>query len=133
MSANSVSALAYRAREGLRQAYLQMHTGDLVDPDCQWTHAKLGAYVRKGLSRRDVQKVETHLDGCRKCTAMYLELDEVNASLAALLGPLVLGAAATGYLPASGVTGASAGGILALLDRAKDVVIANAQTAAAVG
>jgi RNA polymerase sigma factor (sigma-70 family) len=133
MSANSVSALAYRAREGLRQAYLQMHTADLVDPDCRWTHAKLGAYVRKGLSRRDVQKVEGHLDGCRKCTAMYLELDEVNSSLAALLGPLVLGAAATGYLTATGTAGASAGGILALLDRGKDFVVANAQSVAAVG
>ena len=133
MSANSVSALAYRAREGLRQAYLQMHTADLVDPDCQWTHAKLGAYVRKGLSRRDVQKVENHLDGCRKCTAMYLELDEVNSSLAALLGPLVLGAAATGYLASTGGGSAAAGGVLALLDRAKDVVLANGQAVAAVG
>lgn len=131
MSPNSVSALAYRAREGLRQAYLQMHTADLVDPDCQWTHAKLGAYVRKGLSRRDVQKVEHHLDGCRKCTAMYLELDEVNSSLAALLGPLVLGAAATGYLTTTGAGAGAAGGLLALLDRGKDFVLANAQAAAA--
>ena len=133
MSANSVSALAYRAREGLRQAYLQMHTADLVDPDCRWTHGKLGAYVRKGLSRRDVQKVENHLDGCRKCTAMYLELDEVNSSLAALLGPLVLGAAAAGYLTTTGAAGAGAGGVLLLLDRAKDFVLANGQAFAAVG
>jgi len=133
MSPNSVSALAYRAREGLRQAYLQTHTGDLVDPECRWTHSKLGAYVRKGLSRRDVQKVEDHLDGCRRCTAMYLELNEVNSSLAALLGPLVLGAAASGYLAATGTGGAAATGILAILDRAKDVVLANAQAAAAVG
>jgi RNA polymerase sigma factor (sigma-70 family) len=133
MTANSVSALAYRAREGLRQAYLQTHTADLVDPDCQWTHAKLGAYVRKGLSRRDVQKVENHLDGCRRCTAMYLELNEVNSSLAALLGPLVLGGAASGYLAATGTAGVSAGGVLASLDRAKDLVLANVQAAAAVG
>jgi RNA polymerase sigma factor (sigma-70 family) len=133
MSPNSVSALAYRAREGLRQAYLQMHTNDLVDEDCQWTHAKLGAYVRKGLSRRDAQKVDTHLDGCRRCTAMYLELDEVNSSLAALLGPLVLGAAATSYLTATGAGGAAATGLLALLDRGKDFVLANGQAAAAVG
>jgi RNA polymerase sigma factor (sigma-70 family) len=133
MSPNSVSALAYRAREGLRQAYLQMHTADLVDPDCRWTHDKLGAYVRKGLSRRDNQKVETHLDGCRKCTAMYLELNEVNSSLAALLGPLVLGTAAAGYLTTTGATAAGAGGVLAFLDRAKDVVLANGQAAAAVG
>ena len=133
MTANSVSALAYRAREGLRQAYLQTHTADLVDPDCKWTHAKLGAYVRKGLSRRDVQKVENHLDGCRRCTAMYLELNEVNSSLAALLGPLVLGGAASGYLAATGTAGVSAGGVLAILDRAKDLVLANVQAAAAVG
>lgn len=133
MSANSVSALAYRAREGLRQAYLQMHTGDLVDPDCRWTHDKLGAYVRNGLSRRDVQKVENHMDGCRKCTAMYLELNEVNSSLAALLGPLVLGAAASGYLTATGTAGAGLGGVLGLLDRGKDFLIANAQAAVAVG
>lgn len=133
MSPNSVSALAYRAREGLRQAYLQMHTSDLVDPDCRWTHDKLGAYVRKGLSRRDVQKVENHMDGCRKCTAMYLELTEVNSSLAALLGPLVLGAAASGYLTATGTAGAGLGGVLGLLDRGKDFVIANAQAAVAVG
>jgi RNA polymerase sigma factor (sigma-70 family) len=134
MSPNSVSALAYRAREGLRQAYLQMHTADLVDPDCEWTHAKLGAYVRKGLSRRDVQKVENHLDGCRRCTAMYLELDEVNSSLAAILGPLVLGGAAAGYLGATGSAGAGVGsGVLVFFDRAKDVVVANAQGAVAVG
>lgn len=133
MSPNSVSALAYRAREGLRQAYLQMHTSDLVDPDCRWTHDKLGAYVRKGLSRRDVQKVENHMDGCRKCTAMYLELIEVNSSLGALLGPLVLGAAASGYLTATGASGAGLGGVLGLLDRGKDFVVANAQAAVAVG
>jgi RNA polymerase sigma factor (sigma-70 family) len=133
MSANSVSALAYRAREGLRQAYLQMHTGDLVQEDCRWTHDKLGAYVRKGLSRRDVQKVENHLDGCRTCTAMYLELDEVNSSLAALLGPLVLGAAASGYLTAAGTGAAATTGVLAVLDRAKDFVLANGQAFAAVG
>ncbi|HEY0905191.1 MAG TPA: sigma-70 family RNA polymerase sigma factor, partial [Marmoricola sp.] len=34
MSANSVSALAYRAREGLRQAYLSMHTQDVEDDAC---------------------------------------------------------------------------------------------------
>jgi RNA polymerase sigma factor (sigma-70 family) len=133
MSPNSVSALAYRAREGLRQAYLQMHTADLVDPDCEWTHAKLGAYVRKGLSRRDVQKVENHLDGCRKCTAMYLELNEVNSSLAALLGPLVLGGAAAGYLGATGSAGAGVGGVIVVLDRLKDFVLANAQSVVAVG
>ncbi|MPZ63892.1 MAG: sigma-70 family RNA polymerase sigma factor, partial [Propionibacteriales bacterium] len=53
MSANSVSALAYRAREGLRQAYLQMHLADAAEDTCRWTNEHLGGYVRKGLSKRD--------------------------------------------------------------------------------
>src|SRR6478672_10627492 len=52
MSANSVSALAYRAREGLRQAFLSQHAADPDDVDCGWTRDHLGAYVRGGLSRR---------------------------------------------------------------------------------
>ena len=46
MSANSVSALAYRAREGLRQAFLNMHTGDLLSDACRETNDLLGGYVR---------------------------------------------------------------------------------------
>ena len=98
MSANSVSALAYRAREGLRQAFLTMHISDLTDTDCRWVNEHLGAFIRNGLSKRDSGKVQEHLDGCRRCTAMYLELTEVNSNLAGIIAPLLLGAAATGYL-----------------------------------
>ena len=42
MSANSVSALAYRAREGLRQAFLNSHIAEIEDADCRWTHDHLG-------------------------------------------------------------------------------------------
>ena len=52
MSANSVSALAYRAREGLRQAFLTMHAGDLVSEACRETNDLMGGYVRHALSRR---------------------------------------------------------------------------------
>jgi RNA polymerase sigma factor (sigma-70 family) len=131
MTPNSVSALAYRAREGLRQAFLQKHTADLVEDDCRWTHDKLGAYVRKGLSRRDTSKVEEHLDGCRKCTAIFLELGELNSELAAVLGPIVLGGAAAGYLAAtSSGTAAASGFLVGLFDRAKDVVVGNGTTVA---
>ena len=107
MSANSVSALAYRAREGLRQAFLTQHAAELEEDTCRWTHGQLGAYVRNATSRRDAAKVEDHLDECRSCMAIYLELTEVNSNLGALLGPLVLGGAAAAYL------GAAAGGVAA--------------------
>ncbi|MFY0406344.1 sigma-70 family RNA polymerase sigma factor [Solicola sp. PLA-1-18] len=104
MSANSVSALAYRAREGLRQAYLQQHLREEADDAHQWAIGNLGAYVRKGLSRRDQAKVREHLDGCARCTAVYLELSEVNSDLGAIVAPAVLGAAAAGYLGGGGST-----------------------------
>src|SRR3954451_19718107 len=108
MSANSVSALAYRAREGLRQAFLSQHATDPDDVDCAWTRDHLGAYVRGGLSRRDAKRVDDHLADCRACAAVYLELTEVNSGLAGLLAPLLLGAAGAKY--ASSLGGGAAGG-----------------------
>lgn len=126
MSANSVSALAYRAREGLRQAFLTMHAGDLADEHCRETHDLLGGYVRGALSKRDAAKVNDHLVRCRRCTAVYLELADVNSSLAAVLGPAVLGTAAAAYVAGAGGSAAGGLGIAALLDRIKDFVAANA-------
>jgi len=132
MSANSVSALAYRAREGLRQAFLNQHAQELDDDTCQWTHQHLGAYIRNGISRRDASKVEEHLDECRKCMAVYLELSEVNSNLAGILGPLLLGTAATAYLATAGGLVAK-GGLLVLVGRARDAVLGNLPAAAVAG
>src|SRR3954447_7491369 len=101
LSANSVSALAYRAREGLRQAYLQQHLADVAGDRCRWTTERLGAYVRGGLTKRENRNVREHLDDCAKCTAVYLELVEVNSALPALLAPVLLGTAGLGYLAAA--------------------------------
>ncbi len=137
MSANSVSALAYRAREGLRQAFLQMHAADLVGDDCRWTHDRLGSYVRNGLSRRDTGKVEHHLESCRRCTAMYLELLEVNSSMGMIIGPLILGGATAAYLGATATAAASsaagAGFLSAFAGRVRDLVVGNATAAAGIG
>jgi RNA polymerase sigma factor (sigma-70 family) len=132
MSANSVSALAYRAREGLRQAFLNMHAGDLVSEACRDTNDLMGGYVRHGLSRRDTAKVEDHLDHCRRCTAVYLELAEVNSSLAGLLGPVLLGGAAAAYLGGGAAVGAGAGaGAAAVVGRIRDLAMANLPATAA--
>src|SRR4051794_6100364 len=132
MSANSVSALAYRAREGLRQAFLTMHAGDLVSEECRETNDLMGGYVRHALSRRDTAKVEDHLDHCRRCTAVYLELAEVNSPLAGLLGPVLLGGAAAGYLGGGVVAGAGAGaGVAAAFGRIRDLALSNLPATAA--
>ncbi|MFZ5845792.1 MAG: sigma-70 family RNA polymerase sigma factor [Actinomycetota bacterium] len=123
MSPNSVSALAYRAREGLRQAFLTMHLADSATEQCRWTNEHLGAFVRSGLSKRDTTKVQSHLDECRRCTAMYLELNEVNSNLAGIIAPLLLGAAAAGYVSSAG---AGATGIAAVFGRIRDALTGNA-------
>ncbi len=99
LSANGVSALAYRAREGLKQAYLQVHLAETDAHRCRATAERLGAWVRGGLSKRETAQVEAHLDECDRCRALAAELAEVNSSLRAYVAPLVLGPlAVAGYL-----------------------------------
>ncbi|HEY0808214.1 MAG TPA: sigma-70 family RNA polymerase sigma factor [Pseudonocardiaceae bacterium] len=97
LTANGVSALAYRAREGLRQAYLQVHLAEATAGRCQATAEKLGAWTRGGLSKRESIQVETHLDECDRCRALAAELADVNGGLR-VVATLVLGAGTAGYL-----------------------------------
>jgi len=98
LSANGVAALAYRAREGLRQGYLQQHLQDPMDEGCRVVAGKLGAYVRGGLGTRETTQVEKHLDGCGECRALVLELSDVNHGMRAVIAPLVLGLVGVGAL-----------------------------------
>jgi hypothetical protein len=95
-----VAALAHRAREGLRQAYLQMHLSGVVRQDCRPIAEKLGGYVRAGLSARDAAKVAAHLDDCTDCWAVCTELSDVNGALRGVVALVFLGPLATGYLSA---------------------------------
>ena len=98
ISANGVSALSYRAREGLKQAYLQLHLSDHTDANCKPIATKLGGYVRGRLSRRSAREVEKHLRNCADCTAAYADLSAINHSLRGALAPVMLGSGAAGYL-----------------------------------
>ena len=114
LTPNGVSALAYRAREGLRQAYLQAHLGELGDEElqsCRGVVDRLGAWARGGLSRRERVQVDAHLDGCERCRQLASELAEVNGDLRALIAPVVLGVGAVGYF--SGGSGAAGAGAAA--------------------
>ena len=110
LTANGVAALGYRAREGLREAYLQMHIADGPRRECRPALDKLGAYVRGGLAKRDSALVERHLDTCADCKAIYAELTDVNTALRTAIGPLILGTSAAAYLAA--VKGGTATGLL---------------------
>ncbi|MFJ7210126.1 sigma-70 family RNA polymerase sigma factor [Amycolatopsis sp. NPDC098790] len=108
LTANGVSALAYRAREGLRQAYLQVHLQENAEERCRACAERLGAWTRDGLSKRERNQVENHLDECDNCRALAAELADVNGGLRAIVAPIVLGGAALGYLATIGAAKASA-------------------------
>ncbi|WP_224094303.1 sigma-70 family RNA polymerase sigma factor [Arthrobacter sp. StoSoilB13] len=91
LSANAVSALALRAREGLRRQYLQAHVAEALDSDCAGFASKLGTFIRGGLSRIAERKMRQHLNGCSKCTLALSELKDVQGTMRAVLIPLVTG------------------------------------------
>jgi RNA polymerase sigma factor (sigma-70 family) len=99
INANATSVLAHRAREGLRQAYLQAHLAQ-GDPgeECDATIHKLGAFVRGGLAKRAVAKVELHLHDCARCRHLKDELADLNTTLRRTVAPAILGPAVLGYL-----------------------------------
>ena len=78
---NAVAALAYRARKGLREAYLQAHLKAEASEECRSTVGRLGNYVRGDLAEKERLAVQAHLDACAKCRCRRDELTDVNATL----------------------------------------------------
>lgn len=110
LTANGAAALAYRAREGLREAYLQQHLSSVPADECQRANALLGSFVRGGLAKRETAVVEHHLEDCSECRALVLELGDVSHGMRAVIAPLVLGLAGAGLVGTALPTwGAAAG------------------------
>lgn len=109
MTPAAVSSLAYRAREGLKVAYLDNHLpSGPGDGQCAWTRQRLSAYVRGGLSPRASRKLDLHLRGCAACATAAADLQHVNRKFAALILPvLLLGAAGGGFAALEAPEGAS--------------------------
>lgn len=108
LTANGVAALSYRAREGLRQAYLQFHLSVRAKSECRPIAAKLGAHVRGGLSGRDARAVNAHLSGCAECRTARTELTAINGTLRSALAPVFIGGAMAGAAAGGAAAGAGA-------------------------
>jgi RNA polymerase sigma factor (sigma-70 family) len=143
LSTNGVAALAYRAREGMRQAYLQVHIAGTAGKRCRATIDRLGVWTRKGLSRREAAQVEAHLDRCERCQALAADLVDLNGRMRAAVAPLVLGSAVAGYLASGGntastisarvaITLADGGSTVSLVQQVAGVAVSAATLAAAV-
>lgn len=103
MSPNAVSALSYRAKEGLRASWLQAHlNSERVEEACKWSVERLGKYNRGTLGRKDRDRLQAHLTSCLKCSILVEEIDTLGRQLGIMLLPLFLGPAALDFLAANG-------------------------------
>lgn len=110
LSANATAALARRARQGLRAAYLQAHLAMNRVPDvgCRSVIEKLGGYTAGSVTGSEARRIRAHLLGCTSCRSMHAELREVCSSLRAHAGVLAV------LVPAAGAASGSSGVLVAL-------------------
>ncbi|MFF4163641.1 sigma-70 family RNA polymerase sigma factor [Streptomyces sp. NPDC001741] len=114
LTANATAVLAVRAREGLKQAYLQAHVSQSLTAggDCARYADRLGAHARGGLRTRAERGLRKHLEECAKCRVAAGELERVNAGIPALLPIAVIGWFAAGYtVKAAGLVAGGAAGV----------------------
>ncbi len=102
LTADGVAALRRRAKEGLRQTYLQLHASRMSRSECRPVWEQLGAFVRDPGPGPESALVTEHLSQCDDCRALYADLADVNLALRTLVAPVVLGRATAAYL--SGAT-----------------------------
>ncbi|PWI42381.1 sigma-70 family RNA polymerase sigma factor [Streptomyces sp. ICBB 8177] len=113
LTANATAVLAHRAREGLRQAYLQAHVNSALtsEGECARYADRLGAHARGALRLRADRELRKHLDECGRCRAAAADLADVNACLKGLLPVATIGWFAAAYVAkAAGVAAVGAAG-----------------------
>ncbi|MFL6142721.1 MAG: sigma-70 family RNA polymerase sigma factor [Labedaea sp.] len=136
LSANATAALARRARQGLRAAYLQAHlAAERSSTGCRDVLEKLGAYTAGSIRGAERRRIGTHLAGCTTCTAMHAELRDVCSGLrahAALLAAPLVAVASTASVASKATAGLTAT-VKGLFTSAKVQVALATSSAAAVG
>ncbi|MDO0927035.1 sigma-70 family RNA polymerase sigma factor [Streptomyces sp. TG1A-8] len=112
LDANGTRVLASRAREGLRQAYLQAHVSAALAAggECARHAGRLGAHARRKLRVRAERDLRKHLDACARCRLAVAQLEEVASAIPAVVPVAVIGWFGTaGYAKALGIVAGGAG------------------------
>jgi hypothetical protein len=107
LAPGAVASLAYRAREGLTEAFLSAHLQRPSAPACAAIRPRLAAFVRDNVTGREEATIQRHLDECCECQELVGELHELNRPLRGLLVPAVVGVSASAYLAEASVGGAA--------------------------
>lgn len=81
MRPNAVAALAFRARDALRIAYLQLHVKTGVVTACQESSDNLAAWLCGRLNRSVRKRIERHLVCCDWCRESAREVGDLLAQI----------------------------------------------------
>ncbi|MFF5013992.1 sigma-70 family RNA polymerase sigma factor [Streptomyces sp. NPDC001165] len=106
LDANGTRVLASRAREGLKQAYLQAHVSASLagDEECSRYADQLGTYARRKLRIRAERGLRKHLDECARCRLAAAQIEEVASGIPAVVPVAVIGwFGVAGYAKALGI------------------------------
>ncbi|MFD8432373.1 sigma-70 family RNA polymerase sigma factor [Streptomyces coelicoflavus] len=112
LDANGTRVLASRAREGLKQAYLQAHVSDALatDEECARYADQLGTYARGRLRIRAERGLRKHLEQCARCRLAATQIEEVAGGIPAVVPVAVIGwFGVAGYAKAAGLVAGGAG------------------------
>ena len=92
---NAVSALAVRARDSFRRAWLEAHIHDPSRAeDCRWFCVRLVSQRERRVRGADAERFRSHLRNCRGCQLVAAEIDTVSQRLRSVLPVGLLGGAA---------------------------------------
>ncbi|WP_228080265.1 sigma-70 family RNA polymerase sigma factor [Streptomyces profundus] len=117
LTPNATAVLAHRAREGLKQAFLQEHVSRTLTEggECAGYADRLGAFARGGLRTRAERGLRRHLAECARCSSAASEVRAINENIGAVLPVAFIGwfaaeAGGKGVLLWGGSSGAAAAG-----------------------
>ncbi|MEU6393380.1 sigma-70 family RNA polymerase sigma factor [Streptomyces sp. NPDC046939] len=108
LDANGTRVLAKRAREGLKEAYLQAHVSATLteSEECARYADRLGAYARGSLRTRAERGLRKHMEECAKCRLAAGQIKEVASGIPGVVPVAVIGwFGAAGYAKVAALIG----------------------------
>ncbi|QWF76647.1 RNA polymerase sigma factor [Amycolatopsis sp. CA-230715] len=100
ISPNGVAVLALRAREGLRQAYLQAQVPPAATTGCLEPRRRMGSWARGAVPRRQAGLIAAHIAACGSCWTVATRLAEANRELPPVPCSVTARRAGSGMAPA---------------------------------
>lgn len=116
MTSNAVSALAARARDSFRRAWLEAHIHDPArSEECRWFCERVVARRGRWVGAGDEDRFREHMNTCGGCRIVAAEIDTVSQRLRSILPEALLGGAAAAIYTGDAPAEARVAGVAAVM------------------